>query len=69
MWVMITMIFIIKVTKCNFSHRKYQPFVLVRSYHQNLKRLVTALGDYRGRNGYPRKWPDSLNDIQLVVES
>ncbi|XP_071518626.1 T-cell activation inhibitor, mitochondrial-like isoform X2 [Panulirus ornatus] len=51
------------------THRKYQPLVLVEDYIQYLKRLVTALGDYKGRNGFPKSWPESLSSLQLVVES
>ncbi|KAK3885945.1 hypothetical protein Pcinc_009878 [Petrolisthes cinctipes] len=51
------------------THRKYQPYVLVDSYIGHLKRLVTALGDYRGRDAFPASWPDSLKELQLVVES
>ncbi|XP_027235213.1 T-cell activation inhibitor, mitochondrial [Penaeus vannamei] len=51
------------------THRKYQPFLLAENYSQQLRRFVTALGDYRGRNGYPKSWPETLSNIQLVVES
>ncbi|XP_042232741.1 T-cell activation inhibitor, mitochondrial-like isoform X2 [Homarus americanus] len=51
------------------THRKYQPFVLVEHYIQHLRRLVTSLGDYRGREGFPKSWPEKLSSLQLVVES
>lgn len=53
----------------NLTFRKYQPFLLAENYSQQLRRFVTALGDYRGRNGYPKSWPETLSNIQLVVES
>ncbi|XP_045596194.1 T-cell activation inhibitor, mitochondrial-like [Procambarus clarkii] len=51
------------------THRKYQPFVLVEHYIQHLRRLVTSLGDYQGREGFPKSWPQTLSSLQLVVES
>lgn len=51
------------------THRKYQSYVLLENYIQHLRRLVTALGDYRGRDAFPKTWPDSLSSLQLVVES
>lgn len=51
------------------TQRKYQSYVLLENYIQHLRRLVTALGDYRGRDAFPKNWPESLSSLQLVVES
>lgn len=51
------------------THRKYQSYVLLENYIQHLRRLVTALGDYRGRDAFPKTWPESLSSLELVVES
>ncbi|XP_043196820.1 T-cell activation inhibitor, mitochondrial-like [Amphibalanus amphitrite] len=50
-------------------HRKFQPITMVTSYEQQLRRLVTSMGDFWGSHGYPRSWPDKLSHLQLVVES
>ncbi|XP_037068047.1 uncharacterized protein LOC119089450 [Pollicipes pollicipes] len=42
---------------------------MVTSYEQQLRRMVTSMGDFWGRHGYPRAWPNRLSHLQLVVES
>lgn len=49
--------------------RKFQPKVMVEVYENQLRKLATTLGDYRGRPGYPEHWPESFADMQLVVET
>lgn len=49
-------------------HRKFQPNVMARNYANQLRRLVTSLGDHQGRHGYPKSWPESLDKFELVVE-
>ncbi|XP_046387151.1 T-cell activation inhibitor, mitochondrial [Ischnura elegans] len=50
-------------------HRKFQPKVTAEGYERHLRRLATSLGDYRGRGRYPKEWPPSLKQFQLVVET
>ncbi|XP_047738112.1 T-cell activation inhibitor, mitochondrial [Hyalella azteca] len=50
------------------THRKFGGSVVARGYGHDLKRLVTALSDHRGRHGLPQHWPPSLSHLQLVVE-
>ncbi|KAK6632343.1 hypothetical protein RUM44_007384 [Polyplax serrata] len=50
-------------------HRKFQPKVTAEKYENQLRRLITSLGDYRGRYGYPRQWPEKLDKYELVVET
>ncbi|XP_026277751.1 T-cell activation inhibitor, mitochondrial isoform X1 [Frankliniella occidentalis] len=49
-------------------HRKFQPNIMAKSYTSQLRRLVTSLSDYQGRQGYPKSWPQSLEKFELVVE-
>ncbi|XP_049950570.1 T-cell activation inhibitor, mitochondrial-like [Schistocerca serialis cubense] len=49
--------------------RKFQPKVMAKHYENHLRRLMTSLGDYRGRTGYPRHWPNTLENYELVVET
>ncbi|RZF42209.1 hypothetical protein LSTR_LSTR004358 [Laodelphax striatellus] len=51
------------------ARRKFQPIKMAKQYEVNLRRLTTALIDYQGRRGYPKTWPESLNDFEIVVES
>jgi hypothetical protein len=61
------------VTFCNVSPlipcRKFQPKVMAKHYENQLRRLTTSLSDHQGRVGYPKDWPDSLNNFELVVET
>ncbi|EEB16765.1 conserved hypothetical protein [Pediculus humanus corporis] len=50
-------------------HRKFQPKVTAEKYENQLRRLITSLSDYQGRNGYPKHWPEKLNKFELVVET
>jgi len=49
--------------------RKYQPKTMAAEYEKNLKRLTTSLGDHQGRRGYPKTWPESLSNYEIVVET
>jgi len=50
-------------------HRKFQPKVMAKQYENQLRRLTTSLSDHQGRMGYPKDWPPSLSDFELVVET
>ncbi|XP_069677058.1 T-cell activation inhibitor, mitochondrial [Periplaneta americana] len=49
--------------------RKFQPKVMARHYEKQLRRLTTSLSDHQGRMGYPKEWPQSLSNFELVVET
>ncbi|XP_024086015.1 T-cell activation inhibitor, mitochondrial isoform X2 [Cimex lectularius] len=49
--------------------RKFQAKTMVNQYENNLRRLTTSLSDCQGRGGYPKHWPESLSDFELVVET
>ncbi|PNF42938.1 hypothetical protein B7P43_G11838 [Cryptotermes secundus] len=49
--------------------RKFQPKVMAKQYENQLRRLTTSLSDHQGRMGYPKDWPDSLSNFELVVET
>lgn len=42
---------------------------MAKKYKTNLIRLTTTLSDHLGRYGYPKMWPESLSDYELVVET
>lgn len=42
---------------------------MAKKYEDNLRRLTTVLSDHIGRYGYPRYWPETLSDYELVVET
>lgn len=52
-----------------FFSRKFQPKTMVKQYENNLRRLTTSLSDHQGRRGYPKPWPSSLAEYELVVET
>lgn len=45
------------------------PKIIAGTYEQNLKQITTSLSDYVGRNFYPKEWPASLSDYEIVVET
>ncbi|RXG62115.1 T-cell activation inhibitor, mitochondrial [Armadillidium vulgare] len=51
------------------TQRKYQPFLLAESYCDNLMRLVTALGDFLGKTGFPPNWPKMFYTTALFIHS
>ena len=42
---------------------------MAKQYENNLRRLTTTLGDHQGRYGFPKDWPESLSNYELVVET
>lgn len=45
------------------------PKVLAGEYERHLQQITTALSDYKGRRQYPKVWPDSFKDYEIVVET
>lgn len=50
-------------------HRKFEPTRLAESHEVHLKKLITSIGDYRGKNSFPAHWPEKLSHLELVVET
>lgn len=42
---------------------------MVDLYETYLTKLITSIGDYKGRCSFPKQWPNSLSHLELVVES
>ncbi|KAL1506243.1 hypothetical protein ABEB36_005639 [Hypothenemus hampei] len=51
------------------KRRKFMPDMKVSEYETNLKQLTTSISDYFGRNRYPKIWPTTLENFEIVVES
>lgn len=51
------------------ARRKFMPKAAVRSYADHLNRVTTSMLDYLTVNEYPKEWPKSLAEFELVVES
>jgi len=51
------------------ARRKFMPKTLAKSYSSHLSRVITNMLDYLTKNKYPKSWPESLRDYELVVES
>lgn len=49
--------------------RKFMPKVLAGEYERHLQQITTALSDYKGRREYPKVWPESFKDYEIVVET
>lgn len=45
------------------------PDMKVSEYESNLRQLTTSVSDYFGRNSYPKNWPKTLDNFEIVVES
>ncbi|KAK2712671.1 T-cell activation inhibitor, mitochondrial-like [Artemia franciscana] len=54
----------IKVTR-----RRFGPSLLAEEYESQLKRLLTAIGDFKCRRTFPSGLPSDLSSLQLVVET
>ncbi|ODN02384.1 T-cell activation inhibitor, mitochondrial [Orchesella cincta] len=50
-------------------HRKFQPTRLAETYEVHLRKIITSIGDYRGKNCFPAEWPANLSHLELVVET
>jgi len=50
-------------------HRKFEPVRMADTYESNLRKLITSIGDFKGRSNFPADWPRSLAHLELVVES
>ncbi|XP_076258110.1 T-cell activation inhibitor, mitochondrial isoform X1 [Rhynchophorus ferrugineus] len=51
------------------GRRKFMPKIMVGEYEKNLKQLTTSVSDYVGHRAYPSRWPKSLDQYEIVVES
>ncbi|CAG9860530.1 unnamed protein product [Phyllotreta striolata] len=51
------------------SRRKFMPKIMAYQYEQNLKQITTSLSDYVGRKPFPKEWPSSLENFEIVVET
>ncbi|XP_037934436.1 T-cell activation inhibitor, mitochondrial [Teleopsis dalmanni] len=51
------------------GRRKFMPKQQAVEYAGHLVKLTTNLGDYLSRNKYPKSWPESLNEYEIVIES
>ncbi|KRT81909.1 hypothetical protein AMK59_5031 [Oryctes borbonicus] len=49
--------------------RKFMPKILAGEYERQLQQLTTSLSDYHGLRGYPKHWPKSLSNYEIVVET
>ena len=45
------------------------PKILAGEYERNLQQITTSLSDFRGRRGFPKQWPNSLEEFEIVVET
>ncbi|RZC31974.1 T-cell activation inhibitor, mitochondrial, partial [Asbolus verrucosus] len=51
------------------GRRKFMPKILAGEYERNLQQITTSLSDYHGRRGFPKQWPQSLQDYEIVIET
>ncbi|XP_018326911.1 T-cell activation inhibitor, mitochondrial [Agrilus planipennis] len=51
------------------GRRKFMPKILAEEYENNLKKITTALNDYLSRRSFPKEWPKTLKEYELVVDS
>jgi hypothetical protein len=45
------------------------PKILAGEYERNLQQITTSLSDYQGKRGFPKQWPQSLEEFEIVVET
>ncbi|KAG5884444.1 hypothetical protein JTB14_023187 [Gonioctena quinquepunctata] len=51
------------------GRRKFMPKIVAGIYEQNLRQITTSLSDYSGSKAFPKEWPDTLIDHEIVVET
>ncbi|KAJ8960801.1 hypothetical protein NQ318_020097 [Aromia moschata] len=51
------------------GRRKFMPKIVAETYEQNLRQITTSLSDFQGRRSFPKEWPKSLKDHEIVVET
>lgn len=51
------------------KRRKFMPKTQAIQYTSHLRNLTTSLLDFLGRNKYPKVWPESMNEYEIVIES
>ncbi|XP_015043211.2 T-cell activation inhibitor, mitochondrial isoform X3 [Drosophila pseudoobscura] len=51
------------------GRRKFMPKTQARGYANYLMKVTTSLGDYLGKQKYPKNWPETLHEFTIVVES
>lgn len=55
--------------RIKIGRRKFMPKQQARGYTGHLLKVTTTLGDYLSRCQYPKSWPESLEEYEIVVES
>ncbi|XP_014091270.1 T-cell activation inhibitor, mitochondrial [Bactrocera oleae] len=51
------------------GRRKFMPKQQAREYAAHLNKVTTTIGDYLTVNKYPKSWPATLADYEIVIES
>lgn len=45
------------------------PKIIAGTYEHNLRQITTSLNDYIGLKHFPKEWPKTLEDHEIVVET
>lgn len=51
------------------GRRKFMPKQQAKEYAGHLRKVTTTLGDYLSVNKYPKSWPATLSEYEIVIES
>lgn len=51
------------------KRRKFMPKTQAEFYASYLRKVTTSLLDYQSKSKYPKEWPESLEDFEIVIES
>ncbi|KAM7357022.1 T-cell activation inhibitor, mitochondrial isoform 2-T6 [Cochliomyia hominivorax] len=51
------------------GRRKFMPKQQAIEYAGHLMKVTTTLGDYLSVNKFPKEWPESLQEYEIVIES
>ncbi|XP_058987690.1 T-cell activation inhibitor, mitochondrial-like [Musca domestica] len=55
--------------KIRIGRRKFMPKQQAVEYANHLNKVTTTLGDYLTLNKFPKSWPDTLSEYEIVIES
>lgn len=51
------------------GRRKFMPKAQAGDYAGHLRKVTTTLLDYLSTKKYPKSWPESLSEYEIVIES
>lgn len=45
------------------------PQILAGTYEENLRQITTTMSDYIVKKPFPKEWPQTLENYEIVIET